>query len=177
MIEFAADGVAWPATVALPHPAPFRIGFEVTPASLSETVPHLNNVEILRLIDRAAEAHLDALGSRRRSMAEKGRMWFVARHEIDYRAEAFGGDRLLAATWVRRYGRTTCERATRIVRLRDAVVVAEAATRWVHMNLETRRPARIPAATVEACPPEPGLVEPHLAEPHLAKPHRPEPTR
>lgn len=145
----------WPAELAMPHPEPHLLSVEVTPESLSETVPHLNNVEILRLVDRAAESHLDELGWTRRAMAEEGRMWFVARHEIDYRAEAFGGDRLVVATWIRSYGRTTCVRATRIARVADATVVAEASTRWVHIDLATRRPIRISPETMAACPPEP----------------------
>jgi len=150
-----AEPSSWPPAVALPHPRPFFIWFEVEKDALSETVPHLNNVEIVRLIDRAAEAHLKSLGWSRPTMAAGGTMWFVARHEIDYRAEAFDGDRLIAATWVRRYGRTTSERATRILRPRDAVVVAEASTRWAHMDLRSRRPTRIPAEVIDACPPEP----------------------
>jgi len=147
------DG-GWPTTMGLPHPRPFLLFFEVAPEALSETVPHLNNVEIVRLVDRAAEAHLDSLGWTRRTLAARERMWFVARHEIDYRAETFGGDHLLVATWVRRYGRTTCTRATRILRSRDEVLVAEAETRWVHMDLGTRRPTRIPREVLEACPPQ-----------------------
>jgi len=155
MNESPAEGVAWPSSLPLPHPEPFLLAVDVDAASLSETVAHLNNVEILRLVDRAAEAHLDALGWSRRAMAEAGRMWFVARHEIDYRAEAFGGDRLVVATWVRRHGRTTSVRATRIARSNDGVLVAEASTRWAHIDLATRRPIRIPSEVCAACPPEP----------------------
>lgn len=125
------------------HPAPHLIGVRIGPALLSDPVAHLNNVAILRLIDRAAEDHLDRFGSTRHAMAAAGVMWFVARHEIDYRAEAFAGDEIVAATWIESFGRTTCVRATQLRRLADDRLVAEATSRWVHIDLASRRPRRI----------------------------------
>lgn len=154
MKEHVVEAAAWPSELPLPHPRPHLLAVDVDADALSGTVPHLNNVEVVRLVDRVAEHHLESLGWSRRVMAAEGRMWFVARHEIDYRAESFGGDRLVLATWVRRYGRTTAVRETRIARPRDRVLVAETSTRWVHMDLETRRPTRIPPEAMAACPPE-----------------------
>jgi len=154
MNERVLETAAWPPDLPLPHPRPHLLEIEVGIDALSGTVPHLNNVEVVRLVDRVAEHHLESLGWSRRAMAAEGRMWFVARHEIDYRAESFGGDRLILATWVRRYGRTTAVRETRIARPRDRVLVAEASTRWVHMDLGTRRPTRIPPEAMAACPAE-----------------------
>lgn len=144
----AASLASW----GVPHPAPHLLEVEVDAASLSVCVPHLNNVEILRLVDRAAESHLDGLGHTRAAMAARGVMWFVVRHEIDYLAEAFGGDRLLLATWIRRHGRSTSDRRTRIVRPADGAIVAAAESRWVHVDLATRRPLRIPQDLRSALP-------------------------
>ena len=77
-------------------------------------------------------------------------MWFVARHEIDYRGEAFAGDRILAATWIVDATRTTVRRATLVFRPADDRVICEATTRWALVNLETRRPLRIPQAIRDA---------------------------
>jgi acyl-CoA thioester hydrolase len=125
------------------HDASHLIGFRIGPSLLSDPVAHLNNVAILQLVDRAAEDHLDRFGWTRRAMAAEGVMWFVARHEIDYRAEAFAGDELVAATWIESFGRTTCVRATRLWRLADDRLIAEASSRWVHIDLASRRPRRI----------------------------------
>ncbi|MEY3023863.1 MAG: hypothetical protein RJA16_689 [Planctomycetota bacterium] len=114
---------------SIAHDAPHLIGFRIGPSLLSDPVAHLNNVAILQLVDRAAEDHLDR--------------FFVARHEIDYRAEAFAGDELVAATWIESFGRTTCVRATRLWRLADDRLIAEASSRWVHIDLASRRPRRI----------------------------------
>lgn len=138
---------------AIDHATPHAIGFRIGPAQLSDPVAHLNNVAILRLVDRAAEDHLDRFGWTRSRMASHGLMWFVARHEIDYRAEAFAGDELVAATWIESFGRTTCVRATRLIRLADERVVAEAISRWVQVDLASRRPRRIAEELRTAMPP------------------------
>ncbi len=144
MTEAAVDAIA-------PEGA-FVQRFVVEPEQLSTLVPHLNNVEIVRWIDRVAEAHLDHAGWPRRTLAADGVMWFVARHEIDYRGEAFANDAISAITWVESYGRTTCLRATRLVRDRDARLLVAARTRWAHVDLSSRRPTRIPEAVLRAVP-------------------------
>ena len=139
----------------IPHPSPHLVRVTVDARSPSPPVPHLNNVQILHLVDRAAEDHLDLHGWTRSALLASRRMWFVRRHEIDYLAESFAGDRLVVATWVRSFSRTTSLRATRIMRERDGEVVVEALSRWVHVDLDTRRPTRIPAEVLVACPAEP----------------------
>jgi acyl-CoA thioester hydrolase len=79
-------------------------------------------------------------------MAAAGHMWFVARHEVDYRAEAFPGDELEVFTWVSSMERTTCVRETLVWRSRDGRAVCRARTRWAFVDLGSRRPARIPEA-------------------------------
>ncbi|MGA0174270.1 MAG: acyl-CoA thioesterase [Phycisphaerales bacterium] len=143
---------------SIAHVAPHLIGFRIGPSLLSDPVAHLNNVAILQLVDRAAEDHLDRFGWTRRAMAAEGVMWFVARHEIDYRAEAFAGDELVAATWIESFGRTTCLRSTQLRRLGDDRLVAEAISRWVHIDLASRRPRRIAEELRLAMPPR--LSEP-----------------
>ena len=138
---------------SLGHPDPHLLGFRIGVAQLSDPVAHLNNVAILRLVDRAAEDHLDRFGWTRPGMASLGVMWFVARHEIDYRAEAFAGEEIVAATWIKSFGRTSCVRATRLMRLADDRLIAEAISRWVHIDLGSRRPRRIAEELRAAMPP------------------------
>jgi len=132
----------------------FCMSRHVTPQQLSQLVPHANNVQIVGWIDEAACAHGDASGLTRGRMHSEGRMWFVARHEIDYVAESFAGDEILVATWLSGVTKTTATRVTRIWRRPDArahgihawEVAVDALSRWVHMNLATRRPTRIPSS-------------------------------
>jgi acyl-CoA thioester hydrolase len=136
----------------LPVPAGIAFWAEMTvPAEgVSDGVPHVNNVEYVRWVDRLAEMATDAAGFTRARHLREGTMWFVARHEIDYRGEAFAGDEILAATWIIDGTRTTVRRATFVVRPVDGRVLCSATTRWALVNLETRKPMRIPAAIREA---------------------------
>jgi acyl-CoA thioester hydrolase len=132
----------------------FRLWRTVTAEQLSLLVPHANNVQIVSWIDEAARAHGDATGLTRERMHAQGRMWFVARHEIDYLAESFAGDEILIGTWLTAVTKTTATRATHVWRrplLEDPWETAvEASSRWVHMNLQSRRPTRIPPGDLAA---------------------------
>lgn len=129
--------------LGIPHPRPFVCALNVEQNQLSTMIPHVSNIEYVRWLDRAAELHADALGYTRLWMLRAERMWFVARHEVDYLAEAWAGDRLLIVTWVRDMRRVKSWRDYVIVRPADDVVICRAATLWVYVNLETRRPTRI----------------------------------
>ncbi|MFO0963086.1 MAG: acyl-CoA thioesterase [Phycisphaerales bacterium] len=126
------------------HARPFALRLVPGAEGVSRAVAHINNVEYVRWLDRAAELHADALGYTRAAMLEQGRMWFVARHEIDYKSEAFPGETLHVFTWVRTMGRSASWRDTVVVRA-DGRLVCRASTCWAFVDLETRRPARIPA--------------------------------
>ena len=129
----------------IPHPRPFVCEITIAPNLLSRAIPHVSNIEYVRWLDRAAELHSDELGFTRATMLEQNIMWFVARHEIDYLAETWLNDRLLIATWVRDFSRVKSWRDYAIVRPADEQVICRAATLWVLVDLDTRRPKRIPA--------------------------------
>jgi acyl-CoA thioester hydrolase len=130
----------------------FWCGIVVGEDGVSRGVPHVNNAEYVRFIDRIAERATDAAGFTRARMLAEDRMWFVARHEIDYRGETFAGDRLVAATWLTTWTRTTVVRETRIARIGDGRLVCVASTRWAYVDLTSRRPARIPSEMRHAFP-------------------------
>ncbi|MCH2162144.1 MAG: acyl-CoA thioesterase [Phycisphaerales bacterium] len=141
-------------------PSAFFCRLKVDASATSRSVPHVNNAEYVRWVDRIAELHSDLHGYTRQALLDAGRMWFVARHELDYRAEAFVGDELLLATWVHGYSRTTAHRSTMIVRASDDHCVLKASTRWVYIDLDSRRPIRIPEEMKTHYPP----IEPDSAE-------------
>jgi len=85
-------------------------------------------------------------------MLASGRMWFVARHELDYRAECFAGDVLHAATWIERVDGARAWRRTAIWRAPEQPVLT-ALTAWALVDLATRRPVplrSIPGAAPSA---------------------------
>ncbi len=134
------------AFAAIPHTDPFCCAISIDEGHLSDVVAHVNNIEIVRWLDRAAELHADSGGFTRPRMLEANMMWFVARHEVDYLAEAFAGDVLVLATWVRNISRVKSWRDSVIVRPSTETVICRAATLWVLVDLISRRPTRISQA-------------------------------
>lgn len=133
----------------VPHPRPFVCDLAVSPEELSGTIEHVSNVQYVRWLDRVAELHADSVGYTRKSMLEDGIMWFVARHEIDYLAEAMRDDQLVIATWVKDFHKVKSWREYVVVRPGDETVICRAATLWVLVDLAKRKPTRIPTHMVE----------------------------
>lgn len=118
----------------------------------SNAVDHVSNVEYVRWLDQVGQRHLASLGWSGEDLLGAGAMWFVARHEIDYRHEAHAGETLLVATWVRDVRRVKSWRDTIVWRVNDSgpQTVCTASTLWVHVDLASRRPVRPPANMVAA---------------------------
>lgn len=148
-----ADLVELARSLGAVHPAPFLAEITVARGHLSRLIPHCNNVEFVRWLDRAAELHADSVGQGRATLATGRRAWFVARHELDYRAEAFEGERLVIATWVRDARKSLSWRDSLIFRPIDRTVVSTAATLWIHVDLDSRRPVPPPAGSMQAFDP------------------------
>jgi acyl-CoA thioester hydrolase len=128
------------------HPRPILFTWRVGENGLSETVAHVNNVTYLEWVDQVAERAGEVLGHTRSDLVRMNRMWFVARHEIDYLAEAFAHDLIHAATWIKDARRTSCRRATVMWResSNTPVPIARALSTWTWIDLERRRPTRMP---------------------------------
>ena len=141
-ILLAEPGTSTPPGVA--HPRPILFTIDVDEGSLSETVPHVNNIVYVAWIDRIAELAGGIFGHDRARLVELDRMWFVARNEIDYLAEAFTGDRIVAATWIHDARRSSCRRETLLHRFEDDQPIARARTTWTWIDLKKRRPCRMP---------------------------------
>jgi acyl-CoA thioester hydrolase len=147
----------------LPHPRPFAARLIVADEPANNVVGHVSNIEYVRWIDRVAELHADSIGYTRDAMLAEGYMWFVGRHEIDYLAECFSGDELLLLTWVRSFSRVKSWRDVRIIRPADGVIVCQAVTLWVLVDLESRRPKRITPEMAERFAPLESLSHAHRA--------------
>jgi len=132
-----------PDWVGITHRRPFICEIVPDEGVASRAIPHVSNIEYLRWVDRIAELHAKHLGLSRESLLAIDRMWFVARHELDYAAETWPGERIHVATWVRSVGRTRSWRETMAWRESDQRVVLRAATCWVLVDILSRRPSRI----------------------------------
>ena len=133
--------------------------------SASLAVDHVSNVEYVRWLDVVGQRHLAELGWSSEDLIESGAMWFVARHEIDYRREARAGESLHVATWVRNVRRVKSWRDTIIWRVGADTpeIVCTASTLWVHVDLASRRAVRPPADMVAALKPM-GATDPPWRE-------------
>lgn len=111
-----------------------------------DMLEHVSNLVYVRWIQEVAEAHSSSLGFDMRAYHRLGGVWVVRRHEIDYLASAFAGDRLCLRTWVESWKAASCVRRTSITRLDTAreVPLVRASTTWVFVSFETNRPQRIP---------------------------------
>jgi acyl-CoA thioester hydrolase len=120
---------------------PHEIHLTVHPSDIDE-LGHVNNVVYLSWVQDVAIAHWSTLTT----PAQRDRLvWVALRHEIDYKAEAVLGERVVARTWTGLGRGVRYERHTRIVRARDELLLASALTIWCPIDAMSRKPTRLPA--------------------------------
>lgn len=126
-------------------PEPFVLELEVEAAAIDE-YGHVNNAEYLRWIEKVSWAHSASLGLTLEDYRALNRGMAVHRHEIDYLAPAFEGERLALATWiVASDGRLTLTRRFQLRRPADDRTLLRARTRFACIELSSGRPRRLPA--------------------------------
>lgn len=125
-------------------PNPFIIEIVVDPSAIDEYA-HANNAEYLRWIEQVSWAHSESLGLSLARYRELDRGMAVHRHELDYLAPAFEGDRLRLATWIIDCdGRLTLTRRFQLIRPADGRTLLRAHTRFACIELSSGRPRRLP---------------------------------
>ena len=104
---------------------------------------HVNNVVYLRWVQQAAGAHWEAAASPAQRAAVA---WVVIRHEIDYRAPAFAGERLVVRTRVGEATAATWERLSEVRRVPDDKLLAQCRSVYVALDPASGRPRRVDAS-------------------------------
>ncbi len=128
----------------IPPPAnAFTHRFAVDDADIDE-LGHAGNVTWVRWVIEAAGAHSESVGLDFEAYKSLGFLWVVRRHEIEYLGAAFAREQIDAVTWVDSQRGATSLRRTLFHRGSDRALLARAATTWVLVNVETRKPLRIP---------------------------------
>lgn len=135
------------------YPGPYSVRVTVKPGDI-DMLGHANNVVYLRWLEQAAWSHSKALGVGWDVFRQLQRAMVAHRHELDYLAPCFEGDKLDVCTWVGARARVGFERHYQILRVRDGQTVMRALTRWVCVNLDTGRPAKMPAEFIAAYQPQ-----------------------
>lgn len=140
-------------TEETPVPAnAFGLALEVVAADIDD-LEHVSNVRVVDWMNRAAVAHSAALGFDIAHYRAVGGVFVVRKHEIEYLASAYLGDRLTAFTWPSKIERATAERRHVIRRAADGKVVARGWNLWVFVSFESGRPMRIPPEVLAAFEP------------------------
>lgn len=108
-----------------------------------DSLGHVNNVVYLRWMQEAAAAHWEAAADpdTRASVA-----WVVIRHEIDYKAPAFPGERLVVRTRVGQGTAATWDRHSEVRRLADDRLLAQCRSVYVPLDPASGRPRRLDAS-------------------------------
>lgn len=119
----------------------------VAPAEDVDELGHVSNLAYVRWIQEIAKAHSRHVGWDYAAYLRLGAVFVVRRHEIDYLAPVFAGERVRLVTWVSAFSAATSTRRTRVLRAGpDAAVreVARASTLWALVATEGGRPRRVP---------------------------------
>ncbi len=141
-------------------PAIFEYRLIVPPEAI-DALGHANNTVYLQWMEAAAVAHSSAQGWPTERYLERGVAWIARAHTIEYRRPAWEGDQIVVRTWVSDMERVSSRRQYAIERLEPAdreaeakgssrELLARAETRWVLVDLQRRRPLRIPPEIAEA---------------------------
>jgi acyl-CoA thioester hydrolase len=96
-------------------------------------------------VGELAAAHAGQRGSDNETLREKGAIWIVRRHEIDYHRSALPGEEIVEETWVESMSGARSERHSRFTRASDGALLVSAVTIWAYVDAVTQRPRRIPA--------------------------------
>jgi acyl-CoA thioester hydrolase len=126
-----------------PESPRFRRQVVAEPGDIDE-LDHVSNITYVRWLQLAATGHSAAVGWDSAAYRALGSVFVVRRHEIDYRAPAYAGDRIELCTWVESWRTASSVRRTDITRLDDGALLASAATQWALVSFDGGRPRRIP---------------------------------
>ena len=106
---------------------------------------HINNSVYVQWMDRCVWAHCDAVGLSFAVCGALGKGFAAVRHEIDYLAASYEGDKVLIANWVTLNDKKLrAERHFQIIRIADSKTLLRAKSQYVCTDLTTGRPCRMP---------------------------------
>ena len=124
-------------------PAIFHHDHRVLDSEIDE-LDHANNAAYVNWMQAAAIAHSTAQGWPSERYWNASYAWVAHSHRIDYLQPALAGDRLVVRTWVADMQRVSSLRRYEIYAVSDGAVLARAETRWAFIDLNSRKPVRIP---------------------------------
>jgi acyl-CoA thioester hydrolase len=131
------------------RPAPFVTEIEVGEDDI-DGLGHANNAVYVSWLERCAWRHSQSLGLDLAAYRRLDRAMAVLRHEIDYLASAYAGDRLATGTWIVEWdGRLRMKRQFQLIRPADGATLLRAMTTFVCIELSSGKPRRMPTEFIE----------------------------
>lgn len=112
---------------------------EVTKDDL-DALHHVNNVRYVQWVQDAAEAHWRLLATP--EMKAKY-LWMVLSHQIEYKGQAFSGDKILVKTFVSNSEGATSTRVVEMYKQDNNKLLVRAKTNWCLLSSESKRPLRL----------------------------------
>ena len=135
------------------YPSPFIIERDVQSAHI-DGLGHTNNVVYLQWIEDIAWAHSEALGISLEDFRRLNRAMVARKHEINYLAASFLGDRIRVATWLTGNDqKLSIWRHYQMMRATDGKILLRASTHWVCVDFTTGAAKRMPPAFVSGYQP------------------------
>ena len=109
----------------------------VTPEEIDE-YNHVNNVVYVQWMQNISDAHWKELS---KNVKNIDYVWFVIRHEVDYKSQAVLGDEVTLRTWV---GKTEGIRSVRHFEMyRGETLLVKSQTTFCLLDANTKKPKRI----------------------------------
>ncbi|TBU99957.1 acyl-CoA thioesterase [Stutzerimonas kirkiae] len=131
------------------RPGAFVIDLTVEAMHIDE-LGHANNAVYVSWLERSAWEHSRSLGLDLGDYRRLDRAMAVLRHEIDYLAAAYLGERLQLATWiVDSDRRLKMKRRFQLLRPMDGTTLLRAETTFVCIELSSGKPKRMPLEFIE----------------------------
>ncbi|ARV11663.1 thioesterase family protein [Gilvibacter sp. SZ-19] len=118
--------------------------FEFTVTVASEHIDaqnHVNNLVYLEWCLEAAEKHWSRNAT---NQLLNEYVWFVLKHEIQYKAQAVLGDQLCLKTWVSSNAGVRSERQYEIYNQNSGKLLVQAKTLWCLLRADSKKPTAIP---------------------------------
>lgn len=99
---------------------------------------HVNNVVYVQWMQDTADAHWKELT---KNATDIDYIWFIIRHEIDYKNQAVLGDKITLKTWV---GKTEGIKSVRHFEMyRDDTLLVKSKTTFCLLDATSKKPKRI----------------------------------
>ncbi len=103
---------------------------------------HVSNIVYLPWMEELARTHTNAYDGFK-IVNELGATWFAKTQHIDYFAQAFIGNTIVAETYIDSYTKVTARRVYRFFEKETKMKLVEAYTDWVYVDMKSSKPKKM----------------------------------